>query len=913
MEMTEDEYLAHYGVLRKSGRYPWGSGETQSIRNRTFLDMVADLKKQGLSETEICKGFDIRDPVTGEVTEKFSTTTLRAAKTIAKNQQKQEQIHTAEKLRAKGLSHKAIGEKLGGLNESSVRALLAPGAKDKADRLTTTANMLKERVGDNNFIDVGKGTHHQIGVSDTMIKNAVAVLKEEGYAVHTVPIEQLGTGKKTNTKVLAPPGTDWIDVKRGQDRIEQINRYSEDGGRSILGIYPPKSIHPKRVDVRYHEDGGSEADGVIFVRPGVKDVSLGGASYAQVRISVGPKHYLKGMAMYKDDLPEGIDLQFNTNKSKHDPKIKSKLDAMKEVNTKLDGSVDQDNPYGANISRQLTRVDRNGNRKVTSVMNIVNEEGDWSKWSRSLSSQMLSKQNPSLAKQQLDLTHKQRLDEFERIKAMTNPTVRARLLREFGDETDSAAVHLKAAAIPRTHGHHVILPISSMSPNEVYAPNYRQGERVVLIRHPHGGTFEIPELRVNNNQPEAKRLLKDARDAIGIHHSVAERLSGADFDGDTVLVIPNNSGRVKTTAALKDLEGFNPRELYKEYPGMKRMDNQTKQNQMGTVSNLIADMTIRNASTSELARAIKHSMVVIDAEKHHLDYRQSAKDNGISQLMKKYQGSARGGASTLITKAGSKPKIPEIEERKARDGGPIDKATGKRVYVPTGKGYYNDKGEWVGATSKIKRLALTDDANTLLSEGTGTRIERIYADHSNRLKALANESRKISVNTPPSKYDPSAAKVYKPEVDSLVRKLKLAEEHAPLERQAQIIANATYKQLLQDNPEMDKERKKKVRFQSLQEARNRMGDPKVKIEITDKEWEAIQAGAVSPSRLNKILDQSNMETVRRLATPRPKRLMSTAKTRQAEALLANGFTRAEVADRLGVSLTTLDEAVKEGG
>jgi hypothetical protein len=137
-------------------------------------------------------------------------------------------------------------------------------------------------------------------------------------------------------------------------------------------------------------------DGVIFVRPGVKDLSMGAAPYAQVRIAVDGTHYLKGMAVYKDDLPPGVDLQFNTNKSD----TGNKLDAMKEVKrNKDDGSVDMDNPFGASISHQIGDRDHTGKiTKLTSVMNIVNEEGKWSEWSRNLSSQMLSKQRPALAK-----------------------------------------------------------------------------------------------------------------------------------------------------------------------------------------------------------------------------------------------------------------------------------------------------------------------------------------------------------------------------------------------------------------------------------------------------------------------------------------------------------------------------------
>ena len=52
MEETEDE-LYHYGILRKSGRYPWGSGATPYQRGMSFYSAVEHLKEQGLSETAI--------------------------------------------------------------------------------------------------------------------------------------------------------------------------------------------------------------------------------------------------------------------------------------------------------------------------------------------------------------------------------------------------------------------------------------------------------------------------------------------------------------------------------------------------------------------------------------------------------------------------------------------------------------------------------------------------------------------------------------------------------------------------------------------------------------------------------------------------------------------------------------------
>lgn len=882
MIVNEQDYLAHYGILRKSGRYPWGSGGTQSERNRSFLSTVEGLQRDGMSPTEVARGFGM------------TTTQLRALKSIAKNAEKQHAVDTAQKLKEKGLSNVAIGQQMG-LNESSVRALLAPGVKDSLKVLDSTTNMLKEQVASKKYIDIGSGVEYHLGISNDKLKIAVTKLKEEGYTVHYIKVEQLGTGNQTTIKVLAAPNTPYGEVYRNRDQIKQIAGYSEDGGRTYTKILPPLSVDSKRVAVRYAEHGGAAADGVIYVRPGVNDVSLGGARYAQVRVAVDGTHYLKGMAMYKDDLPPGVDLMFNTNKND----TGNKLDAMKPMKD------DPDNPFGSSIAHQL-QAGPPEKRHVTSAMNIVNEEGDWDEWSKSLSSQMLSKQTPTLAKTQLDESQNRKKQEFDEISALTNPVVKKKLLIAFADDADSSSVHLKAAALPRQRTH-VILPITSIKEHEVYAPNYKDGERVVLVRHPHAGIFEIPELRVNNKNPEAKKILGNAKDAIGIHSKVAERLSGADFDGDTVLVIPNDRGRVKTSPALDGLIGFDPQRAYPGYDGMPRMSPKTKQVEMGKISNLITDMTIRGANTSELARAVRHSMVVIDAEKHNLDYKQSALDNGISQLKKRYQtgpGKKTPGASTLISNAGSNSTV-RVPERK--QGYTIDKVTGKKIYRETGNSYVDPKtGKTVIKTTEVTKLGNTDNAHTLSS---GTPIEKIYGDHSNTLKAMANAARKQAVHTKSIPYSPDARTKYASEVQSLDAKLNLALRNSPLERQAQVLANAVVSQKRQANRDMDDAEIKKLKFRALEEARNRTGARKQQIQITDAEWTAIQAGAISTKRLNDILSNADLDQIKKMATPKANLLMSSAKQAHARTLEANGYTQAEIAEALGVSLTTLKDSL----
>lgn len=907
MIRTEEEHLAHYGILRKSGRYPWGSGDTQTERNRDFLSYVANLRKEGMTDTEIAKGIGV------------TRTELHAARTIALAEQKQTKTLQIIRYKEKGYSNSEIGRRMG-INESSVRALLSDHENDKQNVIETTTKMLKDQVTKKGMVDVGVGVGTQLGIGENKLKTSVAVLKEQGYAVHPIFIQQIGTGKFTTMQVLAKPGTTLSEVNKNRAQIQQITDHSVDQGRSFIGIQKPISVSEKRLAINYKEDGGDKEDGVIYVRPGVKDLSIGSSRYAQVRIATDSGHFLKGMAVYRENLPDGVDLVFNTNKTKDQgwktDKNKIKVD-------------DPDNPFGA-IVRQVHGPDG----KVSSAMNIVGsptkkgsgEEGDWDTWSRSLSSQVLSKQSPVLAKQQLNLTYERRLKEFNEISSLTNPTVRKELLLKFADSTDSAAVHLQAANLPR-QATKVLLPVPSMKPTEIYAPTMRDGERVVLIRFPHGGTFEIPELTVNNRNREARRTLGTAaRDAVGVHHKVAERLSGADFDGDTVLVIPNNKKVITHTPALEGLKGFDPLvyKIPKDSP-IPRIDGARKQREMGKVSNLITDMTIHNANTEELSRAIRHSMVVIDSEKHELDYKRSETDHGIKSLKEKYQGKSTAGASTLISRAGARVYVPDRRPRPQRFGGPIDKATGKKVFEPTGKMLPQRKsvrdpitGQKTRITTgtadlkkiRSKKLAETDDAFTLV-DPPGTLIEHIYADHSNKLKALANTSRKEAVQIKPPLHSKSAKKVYANDVTSIKAKLRIAEMNAPRERQAQLLAQANVSQKRQAHPNMEESEVKKIKQLALNDARIRTGAKKDKIKLTQSEWDAIQAGAISKNVLEKVLLNSDMDTVRRLAMPKDAPKMTPTMMRRAQTMLASGYTQADVADHLGVSVTTLKVGLNE--
>lgn len=897
MNPVAEEILMHYGMPRRSGRYPWGSGENPYQHSGDFVSRVHELRKQGLSEKDIAEAMGFE-----------STTQLRVEYRIAKNERRALDVARAKSLRSDGYSLNEIAEIMGFTNDSSVRSLLNEGSEERMNAASNTAEFLKKQIGEKGMIDVGAGVERELGISRTKMEEALYILEREGYEVYGGRVPQVtNPGRQTTLQVLCPPGTEHKEIYNFEN-IHSLSEYkSRDGGDTFeKGFVYPKSMDSSRLAIRYAEDGGIKKDGVIEIRRGIDDLSLGESTYAQVRILVDGNRYIKGMAVYSDDLPDGVDVLFNTNKSKSVPK----MDVLKKI------SDDPDNPFGSLIKEkggQSYYTDGNGERQL-SLINKRAEEGDWGEWADKLPSQFLSKQSMTLIKKQLSLAASDKIAEFDEICSLTNPTVKKALLKSFADDCDSAAVHLQAAALPRQK-YQVILPLTTIKDTEVYAPNYEDGETVALIRYPHGGTFEIPILTVNNKQAEGRRVLGNTpADAIGINSKVAERLSGADFDGDTVMVIPCNSSKSKvkitSTPPLKDLEGFDPKLEYGgKKPGTFNPMKNT-QTEMGKISNLITDMTLKGATQDELARAVRHSMVVIDAEKHHLDYKQSELDNGIASLKKKYQGTTdedgryHEGAATLISRAKSEVSVLK------RKGSPIiDKETGQQTYKEVYEEYVDKNGKTKVRMQASTKMAEVADARILSS---GTPQEEAYADYANRMKALANQARKEMLNTGKIAYSSSAKAAYQKEVDSLLAKLNVALMNAPRERQAQIIANAQVNAKRQANPDMTKSEIKKASQQALTQARIITGASRrdTNIKLTDREWEAIQAGAISENRLQQIIDNIDIDDVRQRATPRSSTTLSSAKISRIKAMSNSGYSTAEIAKALGVSTATVTKYLK---
>jgi DNA-binding NarL/FixJ family response regulator len=775
-----------------------------------------------------------------------------------------------------------------------------------------TADFLREQVDKKGMIDVGTGVERELGLhSREKLNQALMMLEMEGYQVFGGGVAQVNNpGKQTNLKVLATPDKEWKDMYDYQN-IKSVTEYhSDDDGQTFETFKYPASMDSKRLAIRYAEDGGIDKDGLVEIRRGCADLDLGGSNYAQVRIMVDGSHYIKGMAVYSDDLPKGVDVMFNTNKGKD----KSKLEVLKPIKD------DPDNPFGSLIKAggQSYYTDKDGNKKL-SLINKRAEEGDWGEWADKLPSQFLSKQNLKLVKQQLGLAAADKQAEFDEIMSLTNPTVKKALLQSFSDDCDASAVHLQAAALPGQK-YQVILPVPSMKDTEVYAPNFEDGSKVALVRYPHGGLFEIPILTVNNKHKDSAKMIgKNPLDAVCINSKVAERLSGADFDGDTVMVIPTGKGvNISNKPPLKELEGFDPKMSYPAIPGMKVMKN--TQTEMGKISNLITDMTLMGANDQELARAVKHSMVVIDAEKHKLNYKQSEKDNNIAELKRKYQGhidengNYKEGAGTIVSRAKSQTSVLK------RQGSPIiDPETGKQTWKVADDLTYEKKvvnkktGEvsykTVTKTEKSTKMEETDDAMTLVGKSKDPR-EIAYAEYANKMKALANEARKVMVNTPDTPYSPEARAQYATEVARLDAALNVALKNAPKERQAQTIANAAMQAKKQANPDMTKKELKKAGQQALDKARRQVGAKKELIQISDKEWEAIQAGAISTNKLQKILNNADMDVVKQKAMPRTTSKLSPAKIAHISTLKASGYTNEQIAKKLGVSVSTVIKEMK---
>lgn len=927
-----EDIIEHYGKGHldggHSGRYAWGSGDNPYQHSGEFLARVRDLESQGLSEKSIRESLGLSSP------------DFRTYKRYAIREAKLRENEKIWKLTEEGYNDTQIG-KMMNLPESTIRSRKNQQRQLNLDEAGATANILRDSFASGKkVLDVGEGVERELGISKDKLNDAVFILENEGYHRYGIDIPQpTNPQQRTKFVVLAKEDVTYDQIYKNPGLIESwTDYYSDDNGKTFRVLRYPSSVDSKRVMVRYGDEGGVDKDGVIELRPGVADLDLGKSHYAQVRILVDGTHYLKGMAVYANDLPDGVDIRFNTNKPSGTPMLGPKSNTVLKPIKK-----DPVNPFGADIrpEGQSEYFDSKGEVRLSAI-NKLKEEGKWDDMSRNLSSQFLSKQPLSAIKGQLNLTYKDYQQQYDEIMSLTNPTIKKKMLEDFATTCEGAASSLKAIAYPG-QATKVILPVTSLKDNEVYAPTYDNGTELALVRFPHAGTFEIPIVKVNNRNKEAREILGNVRDAVGINARVAERLSGADFDGDTVVAIPTNNGKtnVKSTPALRELEGFDPKREYAKVPGMKIMSEDYKQKQMGIVSNLITDMTLAGAPMDEIARAVKHSMVVIDAPKHELDYQRSERENGINELKKKWQvhrdedGNIvkSGGASTLISRRGTDIDVPERQgsgiinketgevtykesgryhfTEKGKFGkGYEDKATGKIRFKVNGKYEYYDKDDprIKRATDKADIILETPDVRTLSS---GTREEAAYADYANKMKALANSARKEMVSTKAIKYSPTAHDLYEREVSELESLINQAAMNAPRERRAVAIANSMVNAQKAANPELStpayKKELKKIRNNAMQNARTMVGASSKdrRFDVTDAQWAAIQSGAVRATTIEKVWRYANQDDLKKRALPKADAVDLTSKATKIRSMLAAGKTYAEIASALGVSTSTI--------
>lgn len=939
-EMPEVEmldYLVHYGVKRKSGRYRWGSKLSEDGNPYQHEPWFTWGKNEWLHEYY---DYEDRGYSVAQIAEKMNMTPtqLKAKYSNAVNDERIKMVCANDSLIEQGVTNRSERARMMGVNESTVRSLEDNKSREKTERARNTANVLKEQVDSKGPIDITSGAEIRLGISKAKLKQAVKLLEEEGYEVYTGRVEQqTNAGKFTTTTVLCPPGTGHLN-KEGRivsdvvyhperinlidisNKVSQIDMTSDDGGKSFRKTFQyPASMDSKRIFIRYGDEGGTENDGTLEIRPGVPDLSLGESHYAQVRVLVDGDRYMKGMAHYSIDVPPGYDCVYNTRKPSGTP--------MRDVLKKI--SKDPDNPFGSLIKEnggQSTYIDpKTGERKL-SLINKRSDEGDWDEWADTLPSQFLSKQRKELVQKQLKLSIAEKRDQLDEIMRLENPTIKKQLLIDFSQGVDKDAVTLKAAALPGQK-YKVILPVNSLKDNECYCPEYHDGTKLALIRFPHGGTFEIPILTVNNkNQEGRSKLGTSPLDGIGINYNNAKILSGADYDGDTVLIIPNaDKQHILSTKPLEGLKDFDPEERYGygdiDISKKKIMTEDYKQIQMGVTTNLLMDATIKGATEDELAAITRHSMVVIDAVKHELDYTRSYRENNIDDLKKKYQGHydlngewKESGASTIITRAKNEWDVP------ATQGDPhIDISTGELVWKPKSKIIVNESGEKVEVPDptwtdkkgnvhayykKSTQMDAVKDAFDLVSEYRNP-IEIAYAEYANALKAMANEARLESLSVPKLVYNKESAEKYADTIDVLKNKIVRAEANAPLERAAQreakIISEEKFKM---DNALTEKD-KGKIRQQALTAARIKYGAQRHPIDISDLEWEAIQAGAISDSMLKKILKYADSDKLKQRAMPRSIDVLPDTKIALIRSMENSHYTIAQIAERLNVSPSTV--------
>jgi predicted transcriptional regulator len=325
------------------------------------------------------------------------------------------------------------------------------------------------------------------------------------------------------------------------------------------------------------------------------------------------------------------------------------------------------------------------------------------------------------------------------------------------------------------------------------------------------------------------------------------------------------------------------------------------------------------------------AQLIIDAEKHKLNWRGAEEEYRISELHEKYQGKKRGGAVTIVSKASGEYDVPEGEEYYDIDpktGAKIPKYTGKkRVYftreddtkyykdlLPKQAGYDPNAKD---VTQKSTKMAETSDANTLVSPYK-YRIETIYANYANQCKALANEARKESLVKKETPYSKQAADTYKEEVAHLTELIENSKVNAALERLAQRSAKVIIDERIAKYPERYNKKTPDGK-KHISKLKNQVTNQQRKIvskqrpfDITPREWEAIEAGALHKSDVKEIINRANSDQVKKYAMPKNTdySTLSPANLAHARAMINSGYTQADVAASFNISPSTLSKLLR---
>lgn len=881
----------------------WGTKEHPYDTANAFLEALAQFKAGGGTDKEFGDYLGL------------SSSNFRDMKSAAKNDVLSENIKSLNDMINRGNSLRSAAAALG-VPEATARGWLSTKSNKGGSQIDSITSELRNMLADGKYVDIGEGSEYILGVSTEKLRAAVKKLETEGYHVINYYQRQMTSINKTQMKVLVPADVESVDVRKDKSKISPPLFYMDSSTGKAEKFERPRSISSNRVQVLAADDPhplggvGIDRDGLIEVRRGVPELSLGKANYAQVRILVDGNKYLKGMCVYAPEgsLPDGIDVRFNSNKPTAEKGYK-------------EAKSNPNNPFGANIKEddelmlaQRHYIDKDGNRQL-SCLNIVSEEGTWFEWSKSLASQVLSKQRIDVIKRQLDSSLNANYRSYLKIMEIENEDIRAKMLDDLAGKIDQNAVALKGAAFNRQAAH-VIIPNPDLKPGEIYAPNYRDGESCVLIRFPHGGLFEIPAVKVNNKSKSSKELIGNSIDAICMNPVDAKTLSGADFDGDTVQVIPNNDGAMIRMEAQKDLQDFDPG-IYKlgNYPNEKPLKNKERGYQyMGSITNLITDMSMMGADVKDLVAATKFSMVAIDAWKHGYAVKPAWKELGIDDLIKKYRHGKRG-ASTIISRTKSPVYVPEQRLVTNKYEVPKDRLkdweAGKPVYIPTGRKKFDKKtGEYVVAQMTVDKGSVQDPRNLV---GHLSPKEDVYADFAYNMHELANSCRKEARMAAAYQKDVNATNKYADAVESIKAKVISRKRKSPYERLAQLIAEADLQVKISDAPELTDNPKelKKAAAASLERARKKIQLTDVDITLTDEEWEALFSNALTSDMFNYVLRHCDPIELSKRALHESDPVMSENMVKRINEMSKNGYSRLEIAEHTGFTLKQLKEVIKE--